>query len=207
MSPAVISLLFDGALAVLLIVTIGYCNKLTKKIRQLQDGRSELAEMISRFDKSTERATSSLAELQNVSKKITEALQLKIDKANFLADDLAFLIEKSSKLAGQLEQLQKQRTEVQKEAARHAAAPYQPPRPFFETPAAPHKPAIIRAESAAPPPVDAHPANTPSVASIEAMLQKLAASAPGKRPAPAESDMEARTGAERELLNALKTGR
>lgn len=203
MSPAVLSLLFNGTLAGLLVVTIVYCGRLSKKIRQLQDGRSELAEMIGRFDKSTERATASLAELQTVSKKITDALQLKIDKANFLADDLAFLIEKSSKLATQLEQLQKQRNDINRGFATPAAAA-----PKHEVSKSPQeKPAATKTgiEQLLASSGQAH---APSVTSIEAMLQKLAAPVPSRKQATAAPETgNARTAAERELLSALKTGR
>ena len=206
MNPAILSLLFDGTLALLLVITIGYCSKLSRRIRTLQDGRSELAEMITRFDKSTERATAAMAELQTVSKKITEGLQLKIDKANFLADDLAFLIEKSSKLATQLEQLQKQRSEPAKAAfspATSFAAQTFEPVAHERTqpkPAAPAKSGLEQLIAASGQP------QSPSVASIEAMLQKLAAPPPSaaKRPL---AEPEPRTNAERELLSALKTGR
>lgn len=204
MSPALLSIFFNSTLALLLVITIAYCSKLNKKIRQLQDGRSELAEMIGRFDKSTERATLSLSELQTVSKKITDGLQLKIDKANFLADDLAFLIEKSSKLASQLEQLQKSRPEPA--PARTMAV--MPSKPAFEAMSQHQDKTTAAAKPGIEQLLAATPAQGPSVASIEAMLQKLSAStAPAKRPAISESEPTARTGAERELLNALKSGR
>ncbi|MEI6730186.1 MAG: DUF6468 domain-containing protein [Pseudomonadota bacterium] len=105
MNTQLISLVFEGGLVILLIATIAYCSKLSKKIRFLQNSRSELAGMIGQFDHATDRAMTSVNELQNISKRITDTLQLKIEKANFLADDLAFLIEKSSKLVVQLEQI------------------------------------------------------------------------------------------------------
>jgi len=103
-ASTLLTLLFDCGLAILLIATMRYCSKLSVRIKTLQDSRSEFASMITKFDVATNRALASVADLQTVSKKITDALQLKIDKANFLADDLAFLIEKSNKLILQLEQ-------------------------------------------------------------------------------------------------------
>ncbi len=67
----VLGLLFDGGLAILLIVTIGYCSRLSRRIHLLQDSRSELGGMITQFDQATGRAMASLAELQTVSKRIT----------------------------------------------------------------------------------------------------------------------------------------
>jgi len=188
-----LGLVFDGGLAVLLMVTIGYCARLSRRIRQMQDSRGELAGMIARFDQATTRATASLAELQAVSKRITDALQLKIEKANFMADDLAFLIEKSSKLIVQLEQA---KTEPAKSPA--------------ETQSSKPKPAVWHLP---PPPQETQaPSPAKSAASLEALLNHLASSAGApapagpKFPAVPPQPQAARTGAERELMAALKTG-
>jgi hypothetical protein len=183
-----------------LAVTIGYCARLSKRIRQLQDSRSELGEMIMRFDQATGRAMTSLAELQTVSKKITDALQIKIEKANFLADDLVFLIEKATKLANPKDT----KTVVPEPSKTFASAP----KPSFDSQFAKPRTAPTL------PPAQAT-ATSPNLSSIEAVLQRL--SAPGgmgsvstsmKTPTPpAMSSQQARTGAERELLEALKSGR
>jgi hypothetical protein len=104
-SQTFLALLFNCILASLLVATISYCSKLSKRIKILQDGRKEFGAMLMQFDDATSKAVMSVNELQTVSKKMTDALQLKIDKANFLADDLAFLIEKSNKVILQLEQI------------------------------------------------------------------------------------------------------
>lgn len=208
MTPAIVSLAFNATLAVLLIITIGYCYKLNVKIRQLQDGRSELASMIALFDKSTERATASLTELQGVSKKITEALQLKIDKANFLADDLAFLIEKSTKLTNQLEQQLKQRNETLRPQAPGVTSHG----PSFTSSSTAQEVQATTKTTATRSGIEQLLAASgqsqqgPSVASIEAMLQKLSNPPPAKRPV-VQEEPAARTDAERELINALKAGR
>jgi hypothetical protein len=200
-----LGLILDGGLAVLLIVTIGYCRGLSRRIRVLQDGRGELAGMIAQFDQATARAAAGVIELQTVSKRVTEALQLKIEKANFLADDLAFLIEKSSKLAAQLEQA---RTAA---AKLHAAAE---PRPAPQASAAGSaKPKPAAPVSGQPKPAEMSSAAR-SVSSLEALLNRLAlptagaATAPAKPPSPKPQQPHTlRTDAERELLEALKSGR
>lgn len=200
----VVGLLFDGGLAVLLIVTIGYCARLSKRIRLLQDSRGELAGMIAQFDQATGRATASLAELQSVAKRITEALQLKIEKANFLADDLAFLIEKSSKLATQLEQAKA----AQAEAVVPAAKPSASTLSFFQNPSPPKS----KADFYPPPETQGTniPSSVTSSASLEALLNRLGAPAPkaaAARPQTPQSQQALRTEAERELLEMLKSGR
>ncbi|MEI7669347.1 MAG: hypothetical protein WCJ33_04630, partial [Pseudomonadota bacterium] len=76
MSNTLIALIMNFGLAILLIATIAYCSKLSKKIKMLQDGRSELAEMVIKFDNATNKAVSSVNDMQIISKKITESLQL-----------------------------------------------------------------------------------------------------------------------------------
>lgn len=102
MSVAV-SLFADVIVALLLITTIVFCLKLNKRIRILQDSKSELAQLIEKFDQSTVRATHSIHEIHKASKKIAENMQARLDKANFLADDLAFMIEKGSKIADRMD--------------------------------------------------------------------------------------------------------
>jgi hypothetical protein len=98
-----LSLFLDVIVAGLLSVMIVYCIKLNKRIRVLQDSKSELAQLIQRFDESTQKATVSINEIHKASKKINENIQARLDKANFLADDLAFMIEKGTKLADRME--------------------------------------------------------------------------------------------------------
>jgi sensor histidine kinase regulating citrate/malate metabolism len=103
MAGAVASVLLNLFIAVLLAVTIGYCWILNRRIKVLQDSKSELAQLLKYFDESTERASESIIALQTASKKIGENIQHRVDKANYLLDDLAFMIEKGSKLADQME--------------------------------------------------------------------------------------------------------
>ena len=166
----IITMSFDIVLAILLIATISYCARLSRRIKVLQDSRSELGEMILQFDHATTRAMASVNDLQTVSKKITEALQLKIDKANFMADDLAFLIEKSTKLVLQLEQANSNN----KSKATYELSPQQ----------------IMK------------PKSSPELqSSLGAVLQRLADSDNGN------DNLLPRTGAERDLIKALKVGR
>src|SRR6202034_3069232 len=74
-----------------------------RRIKILQDIRGELAVLLRHFDESTQRASESIIALQTASKKIGENIQFRIDKANYLLDDLSFMIEKGNKLANQME--------------------------------------------------------------------------------------------------------
>jgi hypothetical protein len=196
----VITLLFDCGLAALLVTTIRYCAKLSSRIRILQDSRGELAGMIARFDTATSRAVASVAELQSISKKITDALQLKIDKANFLADDLAFLIEKSNKIVLQLEQQAKMAANESKKLAERAELGSHSQKHFDKIVAQvvaspPARPAAAMPEKAKPTQnaFAVQPHHGPAISDrLEAVIK-------------AEAKLLPRTGAERELLEALKS--
>ena len=103
MTGMVANLLLNILIICLLATTIGYCWLLNRRIRILQDSKSELAQLLSHFDESTQRASESIIALQTASKKIGESIQQRIDKANYLLDDMAFMIEKGNKMANNLE--------------------------------------------------------------------------------------------------------
>lgn len=103
MTAIIIDMALNAAMACLLVVTIVYCFKLNKRIRVLQDSKNEFAKLIEQFDATIVKAQSSVDELQTAAFKVNEELNSRLDKANFLADDLAFMIEKGGKLADRME--------------------------------------------------------------------------------------------------------
>lgn len=103
MAELVLKVFIDGLMALLLIITTYYCWRLNKRIRVLQDAKSELGRIIAQFDESTQRATDSIAEIHQATARLSENMQHKIDKANYLADDLQFMIEKGNKIADRME--------------------------------------------------------------------------------------------------------
>ncbi|MDX1974885.1 MAG: DUF6468 domain-containing protein [Rickettsiales bacterium] len=103
MSGIVANLLVNLIMVALLMVTISYCWMLNRRIKVLQDSKSELAQLLRYFDESTQRASDSIVSLQNTSKKIGDNIQGRLEKANDMLDDLAFMIEKGNKVANQIE--------------------------------------------------------------------------------------------------------
>ena len=103
MTGVIAKLLLDTLIIILLALTISYCWLLNRRIKILQDSKSELASLLKYFDESTQRASETIVALQAASKKINENIQSRIEKANYALDDLNFVIEKGSKLADQLE--------------------------------------------------------------------------------------------------------
>lgn len=87
----------------LLIATIGYCYVLNRRIKTLQDSKSDLAALLSRFDESTIKASETIVAMQTASKKIGDNIQMRVEKANYVLEDLTYSIEKGTKLTSQLE--------------------------------------------------------------------------------------------------------
>ncbi len=100
MENAVLSILVNGIMAALLLATIIYCTRLNNRIRILQDSKSELARIIREFNESTKRATQSIQDIHTATDRISDNIQHKIDKANFIVTDLDLMIEKGQRLTG-----------------------------------------------------------------------------------------------------------
>ncbi len=103
MTGAIANLLVNVVIIALLVVTIGYCWILNRRIKILQDSKGELAQLLKHFDESTQRASESIIALQSASKKIGETIQARVEKATFLLDDLSFMIDKATKVSQQME--------------------------------------------------------------------------------------------------------
>lgn len=195
-----INLALNIIMAALLAVTIAYCWILNRRIKVLQDSRSELAHLLKHFDESTHRASESIIALQTASKKIGENIQFRIDKANYLLDDLSFMIEKGNKLTSQMEAgiaVGRARTRVASEDEIPGSAPVEAPRQEEPKIARMEKPTSSRDKTAA---------------SLEAVLERVV----GRSGALPEPEVERavagrqparnRSRAEQELLDMIKAG-
>ena len=95
-----LSLGFDVAFAVLLVITIAYAVVLNRKLGNLRKHKEELERLAVTFSQSTARADDSIQRLKGT----TEVLQKGIDKAQSLRDDLKFLIDRGTLAADRLEE-------------------------------------------------------------------------------------------------------
>ncbi|MBN8530605.1 MAG: hypothetical protein J0L97_01915 [Alphaproteobacteria bacterium] len=199
----------DILVAVLLLATIVTCFKLNGRIRILQDSKSELRQCIDQFNISANRAESAIREIHEATRKASDTLQLKIDKASYLADDMSFMIEKGEKLADNLEVgISGARAKVQQTPAAPAAEPGRLPmgvRTAGNTPAAEKVAAQVKQAPASKP-----------VNSIESVLERLSGRAnqtAEAKPAPGAAQTapvltaRPRSQTERELLEALRMTR
>lgn len=103
MTGLIANVLLNVILVGLLTATICYCYVLNRRIQTLQDSKSELAGLLQQFDDSTVKASETIIAMQTASKKIGDNIQLRIDKANYLLDDLSYAIEKGARLTNQID--------------------------------------------------------------------------------------------------------
>ena len=207
MTGVIAKLLLDTLIIVLLALTISYCWLLNRRIKILQDSRSELAQLLKYFDESTTRASESIVALQTASKKIGENIQNRIEKATYAMDDLSFMIEKANKLADQLEAsfaVSRARSRVTEQNTDEAEAPQPARRPVIEQP-------TIVAQNVQPAPSN----RERTAASLGAVLERLSGrngnsnGTNGSKPAsdsPARGTSASRSKAEQELLALLRGG-
>jgi len=97
------SMILDGLIALLLVITISYCWRLSNKITLLHAGREELNKFIQDFNSAILRAEKNIEELKTLGQKNDEHIQEHIQKARFIANDLSFLTEKADSAADKLE--------------------------------------------------------------------------------------------------------
>ncbi len=117
-------LVLDVMVAVLLAVTIIYAWVLNQRLSQLRRNRDDLAKVVSSFNDATARAEAGIPKLRKAAEETGSALQERVEKAQSLRDDLAFMIERADAMADRLEQaVRAAREEIRTPAAPAAAAP------------------------------------------------------------------------------------
>ena len=113
-----LNLLLDVIIIVLLAATIVYAVILNSRLAQLRDNRDDLARLVAAFNDATARAESGIPKLRRAAEDAGNALQERVEKAQTLRDDLAFMIERADSMAGKLENSVRQaREEVRPMAA------------------------------------------------------------------------------------------
>jgi hypothetical protein len=212
--------ILDLVVILLLVPTIVYAVILNRKLGALRKSRDELARIVASFNDATLRAEAGIPKLKKATTEANQTLKERVDKAQTLRDDLAFMIQRAEELANRLE--------AGVRAARQDGLPMSTaaaPGPSLS--AAPTAP--VRGFAAEPPPrtlAAASLANTAPAAMAEtaaelrsaigaARMEGRAASAPqaGRQRrglAPSAEDVlveEERSEAERELLKALQAAR
>jgi len=95
------TLIIDIAVAVLLVVTIAYAITLNKRLTRLRKDKKDLESLARTFGESTMRAEENINQLRTVA----QALDIQMERAQSLRDDLAFLADRGGSTADRLEEL------------------------------------------------------------------------------------------------------
>ncbi len=144
------TLIIDIAVAVLLIVTIGYAISLNKRLSRLRADKKDLENLARTFGESTLRAEENINQLRTVAK----ALDIQMERAQSLRDDLAFLTDRGGSAADRLEELVREARDdlgvVPKPSRNTAGAAPATPNPAPNP--APSAPPLTATEPAAPDP-------------------------------------------------------
>ncbi|MSO98053.1 MAG: hypothetical protein EXR11_07535 [Rhodospirillaceae bacterium] len=223
------------AIICLLIPTIILALILNRRLSALRKSRDELAKVVANFNDATLRAEAGIPKLKKATNEASMALKDRVEKAQSLRDDLAFMIERAEEIAARLETGVRV---VRSEAAFGASSgqpAVAPSAPAASTLAGGLRPSAASAETASPMRMSAKAAAPPTPAPFEdtaadlrnalnaARAEARAAEArqdPRTAPAPAPSLRtprrsiadelgltDDRSEAERELLKALQSTR
>jgi hypothetical protein len=131
-------MILDLMVAALLLVTIIYAWILNQRLSQLRRNRDDLAKVVSSFNEATARAEAGIPKMRKAADESGAALQERVEKAQSLRDDLAFMIERADAMADRLEQaVRVSREEIRTQQAPAAAARSAPVR---MAPVAPNPP-------------------------------------------------------------------
>ncbi|CCG40364.1 DUF6468 domain-containing protein [Magnetospirillum molischianum] len=180
--------LLDIVVSVLMVATIAYATRLNSRLAALRKNRDDLARTIVGFNEATLRAESSIPKLRKAADEAGQSLQERVEKAQSLRDDLAFMIERADTMANRLEN------------AVRSARVEGPARSGAETAAASRAPASGPAPSPGPAPSLASGRPSPSRSAQQAAVASASAAA--------EYGLDdERSEAERELLRALQAMR
>ncbi|WP_299391248.1 DUF6468 domain-containing protein [Pelagibius sp.] len=96
-------LVFDVAICVLLVTTIGYAMVLNRKLTELRRARGDMEKLFGEFSAATGRAEGGLQALKERSVEAGDGLARRVDDACRLADEMAFLVKKGHEIADRLE--------------------------------------------------------------------------------------------------------
>jgi len=96
-------LVFDVAICVLLLTTIGYAMALNRKLTLLRDAKKDMEKLFAEFAAATGEAEGGLQALKEGSGIAAESLAKNVNDACRLADEMAFLVKKGNEIADRLE--------------------------------------------------------------------------------------------------------
>ncbi len=118
-----LTLILDILIVALLVPTILFAWVLNSRLADLRRNRDELARLIATFNDATQRAESGIPKLRRAADDAARGLQDRVDKAQTLRDDLAFMVDRADTTLGRLEDTRPARTGGTAAAAANGFAP------------------------------------------------------------------------------------
>ena len=116
----------DGIVSILLLITICYAMALSRKLNALRRDKTALKALVTQLADASASAEAGVAGLRATAHDIGRTLEKKLQDAQSLRDDLAYMIERGGATADRLEGTIRTRREP---ATPEAAPPAQPERP------------------------------------------------------------------------------
>jgi len=118
-----IPVLLDGAVAALLLITIGYCVVLYARLNEVRKSNTVMKSLVAEFSSATERAQAGLLSIKSTGSELSSALDERIDEARSLKGDLVYVTKVAQSLAERLdialdENSKRQTTEQKRPAAK-----------------------------------------------------------------------------------------
>jgi Tfp pilus assembly protein PilO len=106
------ALVLDGLVAVLLVVTVGYCVLLHRRLGTLRGAQAELERLLAGFTSATEQARHGVAELRAAGDQVGRELQTRLDAARAVRDELNVITQAGNDLADRLDRRLMERKEA-----------------------------------------------------------------------------------------------
>lgn len=202
-----IKIILDIILGFLLVGTSFYLWMLNKRLSVLRKNRDEMARLIAQFNEATMRADTSIPKLRQAAEAAGQALQDRVEKAQSLRDDLAFMIERADSMADRLEGAVRAGRNEMKATPKPAAAPAAPAAAQPMAPAAAARPTATSGGGAPSPLATASGGAGSPLVSPATAAAVTAALQSAKSAAAVADEEDERSEAERELLRALQSVR
>ena len=95
--------ILDIVVILLLVPTIVYAIILNRRLVALRRSRDELGRIVASFNDATMRAEAGIPKLKKATTEANQTLKDRVDKAQTLRDDLAFMVQRAEELANRLE--------------------------------------------------------------------------------------------------------
>jgi hypothetical protein len=123
-----LALTADAGVALLLVITIYYAAKLSRRLRMLRADKAELQALVESLATTAQSAEAGVKAFRAGAEEIGRSIEGKVQAAQTLRDDLAYMLERGVVIADRLEgSLRGRREEPRPEAVR--ARPVEAPRP------------------------------------------------------------------------------